>query len=239
MNPRSNGIPQTLFKTCVGVILIQTVEVGLVVSGTVGSGILLKREDGNKWSLPTACGLGGIGWGLLVGASVKDLIVFIMDETKMNAIAFDKIGLKVGGQVETTLGPLGRSANMDMTVSKKGVGSTISFAYSKGAFLGMSIEGAIVGARHAVNKKFYGKEVTAKDIFEGKVELPADKVTLLNDVYDQLEKLSSGTSAAPENEEKKQAAAAIAHQASAELNEELAADISYVDAEVEAAKERA
>lgn len=199
--PGSNAIPQNLFKACVGVVLISVVEVGFVFSGSIGTGILLKREGENKWSKPTACGLGGVGWGFLVGGSVKDLVVFILDEKTLNSIAYDKAGIKVGGQFEAAIGPLGRSANIDLTISEKGIGNTISFSYSKGAFLGVSIEGAIVGARHAVNKKFYGKDVTPKEIFDGSVELPLEKATLLSDIYAKLEKLSMGVSNVPTHNE--------------------------------------
>lgn len=236
--PGSNGIPKTLFKACVGVVLISVVEVGFVFSGSVGTGILLKKNaDGETWSPPNACGLTGVGWGLLVGGSVKDLMIFILDEQTLESIAFDKAGMKIGAQVEMTLGPLGRAGNFDAIFSEKGIGNTISIAFSKGAFLGLNIEGAIIGARHAVNKKFYGQAVTPAEIFDGKVEIPADKVTLLDDVYEKLDQLAVGATAEPENEEKKQAAAAAAEEASAEVNKEQADDIVEVDATAEAAKE--
>jgi lipid-binding SYLF domain-containing protein len=42
----------------------------------------------------------------------------------------------------------------NFTVSEQGFGNTISYAFSKGAFLGMSVEGAVIGARHKVNQTF-------------------------------------------------------------------------------------
>ena len=110
-------------------------------------------------------------------------------------------------------------------------------AFSKGAFLGLSVEGAIVGPRMKVNEHFYGKACTAKEIMSGTIEVPSDKVTLLSDDYDKLGKLSEGATAAPDasEEEKKKAAAAVAEVASKEVHKE--EDVEEVDAKAKAEEE--
>jgi len=80
-------------------VLVSVVEVGFVFSGNVGTGILLKKNADDTWSAPVACGMSGVGWGLLVGGSVKDIMIFIFDEATLAKIGFDKIGLKFGAQV--------------------------------------------------------------------------------------------------------------------------------------------
>ena len=101
----NSSIPQAFFKSCVGVVLLSVVEVGFVISGNLGTGILLKKLDdnGSKWSAPVACGLTGIGYGLLVGGSIKDIMMFIFDEATLQKIGFDKMGLKLGAQVRQKL----------------------------------------------------------------------------------------------------------------------------------------
>lgn len=77
------------------------------------------------------------------------------------------------------------------------------------------MEGAVVGVRHKVNEKFYGKTVTAREILiEKKVTAPDDKETMLPDVMEKLNKLEAAASepvditpaAAPAEEEKKDTA---------------------------------
>lgn len=168
-----------------------------MISGSIGTGIIMKRNaaDG-KWSLPVACGLTGLGWGFLVGGSVKDLIVFIFDADTLHAMAYDKLGVKIGGQLEATIGTVGRSTNMEFTVSDQGIGNTISYAFSKGAFIGISVEGAVIGARHKINQSFYNRPTIMPDeIFMGGVDLPANVDTKLADVYTKLGLLSAGASA--------------------------------------------
>lgn len=140
-------------------------------------------------------------------------------------------------QGELTVGPLGRAHQFDLSISEKGFGATTSVAFSKGAFAGLSVEGALIGARTKVNGVFYGKPVESADILSGKVEVPSEKVTLLGEVYDKLKKLSAGATATPDATEasKKEAAAAAADEAAKEVHKE--EDIVEVDATAGAAKE--
>jgi lipid-binding SYLF domain-containing protein len=199
-------IPKKLFTACVGVVLISVVEVGFFFSGSVGTGIILKRNTNpnssgsgtNEWSYPVACGLGGLGWGLQIGGSVKDLIVFIFDDETLKTMAYDKVGLKLGGQLEATFGNVGRSTHLEFTVSEKGIGNTISYAFSKGAFLGLSVEGAVIGARHKINQTFYNRNtILPDDIFTGGFDIPTIGETQLQNVYTKLSLLTSGTTALP------------------------------------------
>ena len=176
----------------------------------------------------------------MVPSSMKDLMVFIMDEGTMRTFTAGH-GVKLGAQSELTLGPLGRSYQFDANLTSKNVGSTVAIAFSKGAFVGLSVTGAILGPRDVTNNYFYGRDITTEEILYGKnVILPQDKVTLLEEVYDKLGKLSQGTelavleSAAVVEEKKKKAHAAAEAAGEATKNDP---DIVHVDAAAEAAKE--
>lgn len=207
MKTKKGGIPKQLFEKCCAIVLISVVEAGFIFTGNVGTGILLRRTknaDGTSagWSLPSACGLTGLGYGLIAGASLKDIVVFIMDEHTIDAMTTKK-GLKLGVQGELTLGPIGRTMKFDVHASGKGFGSTISVAYSRGLFGGISLEGSVVGTREECNKKFYGEGVTAVKILNGQdVTLPEGKITLIEDVYSKLNSLSAATESIESNESK-------------------------------------
>ena len=97
---------------------------------------------------------------------------------------------------ELTVGTLGRAHTFDAVAAEQGVGTVHSVAFSKGAFVGLSVEGSIVGARKKVNQEFYGRaDLTSADLLAGGVEVPTDKVTVLDDVYAKLKKLSAGVPA--------------------------------------------
>ena len=229
-------------------ILISVIEAGFIFSGNVGTGILLakhQQSDGGKsssssssssWSPPCAVGLTGVGWGFLVGGSVRDVMVFMYDDNTVAAATSDA-GVKFGGQAEVTIGPFGRSAQVSVDLSNKGIGGSVSVAFSKGAFLGLNIEGAVVGARHAANQAFYGDPYSPQDIvLLGRAKVPEGKVTLLEEVYDKLNKLAQGSVKETADEEAKKAAAKAAADAAA-IEANKAPDVVQVDAATEAAKE--
>jgi lipid-binding SYLF domain-containing protein len=237
LKPGIAGIPKELFEESLGIIMISIVEAGFIFSGNVGTGIIVHKKPDGSWSPPCAVGLTGMGFGLLAGASVKDVLMFLVDEQSVQAVTSDN-GLKVGAQLELTLG-IGRTAKGDFDLSGRGVGVPISIAFTKGVFGGFNLEGSIVGARHNVNKTFYGKQCTPRDILvEGRCAVPEGKVTLLPEVYEKLNKLAQGAVHEPDAAalEKKVAAHSHAEKASEEVNKS-DPDVIEVDAAAEAAKE--
>ena len=58
----SPGVPRRLLEVRSGVALISTVEAGFFVSGSGGTGIVLRRDvQTGKWSPPSAIGTAGVG----------------------------------------------------------------------------------------------------------------------------------------------------------------------------------
>lgn len=158
-------------------------------------------------------------------------MIFLPDEETVNSLAMSSQGLKLGAQGEITAGPFGRTCEMGTNLSGQGVGTTISVAFTKGAFAGFSAEGAVLAPRPAMNNTFYGRQISPKEILNDEnVILPSNKVTLLQDVYQKLELLSKGeTVEAAANDE--------AEKAAAEVHAQPNADVVQVDAAAEAAKE--
>lgn len=206
---------QELFGKCVGVVVMSIVQGGFMFSGSLGTGIILKKKeakpDGNGyvWSLPSAVGLSGIGYGFLAGVSHKDLLIFIMDDITFQSIASESKGFKFGGQVEGTLGLIGRAMKLDFNWNthkeQGGFGSTVSVAYSKGLFLGISLEGAVIGRRDVCNIRFYDGDYSPLSIInndDNKITIPEGKVTLIDEVYTKLNVLASGKAFEVSEEEK-------------------------------------
>lgn len=118
-------------------------------------------------------------------------MIFVMDQRTLEALAGDN-GLKFGGQAELTIANFGRSYNGSVNVSTAGAtGGTVSVAFSKGLFVGVSIEGAVVGARKAVNESFYNTNASALQlIMDGNVTMPEG--TKIDEVYKKLGMLKEG-----------------------------------------------
>lgn len=191
LSPDTIGVPREFFTKAKGLVLVSAIEVGFMFSGNIGTGIALAKDDNGKWSAPCAVGLGGMGWGFLIGASVKDMMIFLFDDSAVAALTGDA-GIKFGGQGEITLGPWGRTAEVALNLSNKGVGGSATVAFTDGLFGALSLEGSIVGPRSATNRSFYGKDVSPKQIM---YEMDASSIpegNLMYAVYDKLEMLSGG-----------------------------------------------
>jgi lipid-binding SYLF domain-containing protein len=231
MDPYKSGLHRDLFgNTLLGICFINIVEAGFIFSGNVGTGIILARDENDgSWSPPCAIGLTGVGWGFILGASVKDIVYLIYDRETMKAMRGD-IGFKLGTQAEASLFNWGRTAEATFNITNKGVGTNIALSYSKGIFGGISIEGALCNPRTRVNEKFYAKkEVSPKDILlDRSVEIPDG--TLLPEVYDKLNKLCSGELTYEVTDAEKKKAEEIRAKAEKEGEEHLKEEsVEFVD----------
>jgi lipid-binding SYLF domain-containing protein len=236
LDPKTKGIPKKLFegRDIKGIVIVSVVEAGFIWSGSIGTGLLMSRQNG-KWSAPSAIGLAGVGWGFIAGASHKDIFYFIFDDKTLQAIAGD-VGIKMGGQMEMTLGSFGRSAEVNLNVSNKGAGASVAaVSFTSGLFAGVSVEGASLSPRSAVNETYYSSTATPHQIiFEAAVQVPEG--TLMPQIYEKLDKLLEGKIHEPTPEElaKVDEAFAVAQAAGEEARKN--DDVVEVDVKVEAAQ---
>jgi len=177
LSPSWAGIPKVIIKNCKGIVILTVAEAGFIFSGNVGTGVIIAHDQvRGTWSPPSALGLGGVGFGLMAGAEVKDLLICVMDDGTLNTFACEH-QVKIGSQVAATVGPLGREADASFNFSERGgLGVTINYAFSKGAFAGISLETAVLNTRSKENERFYGKPAKASEIlFDNAVEIPKGK----------------------------------------------------------------
>jgi lipid-binding SYLF domain-containing protein len=232
LDPTLGGLHPDLFgPSLLGIAFITIVEAGFVFSGNVGTGIVMSRDpkDGS-WSPPSALGVTGLGWGFIMGASLKNIVYLIYDSQTMSSFS-GTAGFKLGTQVEGTIGNWGRTAEATTMLTNKGVGVDICMSYSRGLFGGLAIEGATLMPRDKVNAKFYGKTVKPAEILfdKGAVELPEG--TLMPEVYAKLKALCDGGMYEYTLAEKKKAEEIRAHadkEGEDHLHEE---EVEYVEVE--------
>jgi hypothetical protein len=65
--------------------------------------------------------------------------------------------LGLGGTASASLGPVGRCAQAGLQLAAGGGGSVVGYSCSRGAFVGVSIEGSLFVMRDAANLSFYGE----------------------------------------------------------------------------------
>ncbi|HEX6948541.1 MAG TPA: lipid-binding SYLF domain-containing protein, partial [Nitrospira sp.] len=114
-------------------------------------------EQTGEWSQPAFYNIGAVSFGLQAGADASELIFVV--RTQRGLEEFYRSDFKLGADVGVSIGTLGSSASMEgITVD------LISFGRTKGAFMGMALNGALIAVSDGSNEAYYGKPVRPSDI---------------------------------------------------------------------------
>jgi lipid-binding SYLF domain-containing protein len=119
LNQSDHSIPLDLLHAAKGLCFMTVVKAGLVVSGRIGTGVLVARMDDDngindptniRWSAPCAVGTVGMGWGALMGADVTHYLVVLTTKQAVQDF-FSATSLQLGAEMGLAVGPIGRGAN--------------------------------------------------------------------------------------------------------------------------------
>ena len=161
------SIPPEVLRNAKGVAIITVYKAGFIISGRGGSGVVVART-GKGWSGPSSIGTGGAGFGFQIGAEQTEF-VFVLN-THEAVEAFSQGGnVQFGGAMSLAAGPVGRTAEADITP----VAAVYAYSRSQGLFGGISLEGTVIATRNEANADYYGRSVTPGEILSGKVKAPA------------------------------------------------------------------
>jgi lipid-binding SYLF domain-containing protein len=170
LNQSDQSIPLDLLHAAKGLCFLTVVKAGLVVSGRIGTGVLVARMDDpfnnsqnnqSRWSAPCAIGTVGMGWGALAGADITHFLV-VLTTTKAVEDFCGGSSVQLGAEMGVAVGPVGRGLNSHLATGDWTLHPAYAYAHSQGLFVGMSLEGSVVSVRNDVNAKFYGRQVSAK-----------------------------------------------------------------------------
>lgn len=101
--------------------------------------------------------IGAVSFGLQAGADTSELVVIV--RTQKGLEEFYRSDFKLGADVGVSAGPLGSSA------ATGGIAADlVSFGRSKGAFMGMALDGAMIAVSDDSNSTYYGKAIRPTDI---------------------------------------------------------------------------
>ncbi len=175
MNTPDKGIPQELLETAKCVAIIPGEEkAAFIFGGNYGKGVATCRTA-HGWSAPMFLAVGGGSVGFQIGGSFTDVVMLFMNDQALQSLLSDKF--KIGADASVAAGPVGRhvAAGTDIKLNAE----ILTYSRSKGAFAGVSLDGAVVQADHSGDKAMYGRNVSRREILDGKVAVPAPARNLL------------------------------------------------------------
>ncbi|MBS0014015.1 MAG: lipid-binding SYLF domain-containing protein [Desulfobacterales bacterium] len=173
-----NRIPPALLGEAEAIAVIPSVyKLGFIIGGRYGSGVVAVRDDAGNWNNPFFIKLygGSIGWQ--IGAQSTDLVLVFKSRKAIDQIKNGRF--TVGADASVAAGPVGRQAGAATDVTLKS--EIYSYSRSRGAFAGLSLEGAALQTDHTATWNLYEETVDRIDVLR---EVP-ESVLLYKDMLNK------------------------------------------------------
>jgi lipid-binding SYLF domain-containing protein len=169
MGMPDKGIPEEVLEhaKCVAVIP-HMVKGGFVFGAKGGKGVATCRTA-NGWSAPAFITISGGSWGLQIGVEAVDVVMIFQNDKAMQRLLSSNF--QIGGDASAAAGPVGRhaEAGTDWKLDTE----ILTYSRAKGAFAGLTLEGASLRQDNDSRRAIYGRNVTTRALLLGKVPAPA------------------------------------------------------------------
>jgi len=168
MGTPDKGIPEQLLGSakCMAVIP-SMVKIGFVFGGRHGRGIATCRTA-TGWSAPAPFSVTGGSWGLQIGGEAIDVVMLVMNDQGMEKMLSSKF--KIGADASAAAGPVGR--HVEGTTDWKMRAEVLTYSRARGAFAGVTVNGASISQDKDGTRILYGRMVPSAQILKGQVKAP-------------------------------------------------------------------
>ncbi len=157
------GNAHQLLHTARAVIIApQIIKAGFIGGGQGGHAVLMVRGP-NGWSDPAFYSVGSASFGLQIGAQVSELVMFIMSDRALHALMQNKF--EIGANAGLAVATLGSTVEAG-TTSAAGA-DIVVWASSSGVYAGISLQGTVISADVADDRRYYGRPVSSTAIVLG------------------------------------------------------------------------
>src|SRR6202163_2781076 len=162
------GIPEEVLgrAKCIAVVP-HMVKGGFIFGAKGGKGVATCRTA-NGWSAPAFITISGGSWGLQIGVEAVDVVMIIKNEKGMQKLLSSNF--QIGADASAAAGPVGRhaSAGTDWKLDTE----ILTYSRAKGAFAGLTFEGASIRQDDDSRRAIYGRKTTTQALLLGKVPAP-------------------------------------------------------------------
>jgi len=168
MSAPDNGIPEEVLDhaKCVAVVP-HMLKGGFIFGAENGRGVATCCTA-SGWSAPAFFAITGGSWGLQIGIEGIDLVMIIQDDRGMQRLLSSKFEL--GADASTAAGPVGRHASAD--TDWKLNTEILTYSRAKGAFAGLTLDGASIRRDDDSMEAFYGHHASTHAVLKGQVAVP-------------------------------------------------------------------
>eukprot|EP01084_Bolivina_argentea_P259330 437543_1 len=162
-------IPKWVLKRAKGLVFLSVIKAGFLFAGNVGTGCVIVRQPNGGWTGPSSLGVAGVSFGFLAGASKVDYMMILPDDKAVKQFT-GKGQLRLGGEIQLAVGPIGREGSGSVGAGDKGASIVYSYSHCQGLYGGLALDGKVIAVRPECNKAFYKRTVQCDEILNGNVE---------------------------------------------------------------------
>jgi lipid-binding SYLF domain-containing protein len=171
MGAPDRAIPDGIISgaKCIAIVP-SNLKIGFIFGANYGKGVATCRTAKGGWSSPVFFRMTGGSFGFQAGGQASDLVLIIRTSDGMQHLLQSKF--KLGADASAAAGPVGRDAQAatDLTMRAQ----VLTYSRSRGLFLGVSLNGAVVRQDNGDTQAFYGKQYTFYSVLNGDVAPPPD-----------------------------------------------------------------
>jgi lipid-binding SYLF domain-containing protein len=164
---RDQAIPDRLLERAYGIAVIPDMtKIAWFFGGRRGHGALIVRDKDGRFTSPMFVTMTGGSFGFQWGVESTDIVLVFTTPKGIQGINGGKVTL--GGDLSAAAGPVGRDASAATDASFKA--EVYSYSRSRGAFVGLALDGTVISIDDDANATFYKKPgVLASDLMSGSV----------------------------------------------------------------------
>lgn len=181
MQTPDKAIPSTILGSaqCIAIIPGEK-KAAFGIGGSYGKGLVTCRNPrtASGWSAPLFITIGGGSFGFQIGGQSSDVVMVFQNRQGVESLLSNKF--KVGADANAAAGPVGRHAEAATDVALNA--QILTYSRSKGAFAGVSLNGAVVQPDDTGNAAMYGQDANKQSILTGHVKPPAAANPLLREL---------------------------------------------------------
>src|SRR5215470_8861021 len=167
-----SDVPKDLLRKAECVAVIPSLKkAALGFGGEIGRGAVTCKKDAGKgpFGPPAMISLTGGSFGFQIGGQETDVVMLFMTPDSFKHLMRDKV--KLGVDASAAGGPKGREASAETNATMRA--EILTYSRARGAFAGVSLNGAVLRPDNEANEKLYGRKVEVKELVEhGNVAIP-------------------------------------------------------------------
>ncbi len=156
----SDGPLALLQRSRAVLICPRVLKAGFMFAGGGGNCALLARAGNGTWSYPAFYTIASVSFGLQIGLQDSSLTMMILTERGLNAVMNSQF--KIGADASIAVATIGAGVQGALSLA---IGADlVAFSSTRGAFVGISLEGSLLNSRVGMNQAYYGRAIDARQI---------------------------------------------------------------------------